>query len=167
MVLPFSVSRGGGRYVIDRGVRKAVKTCAYCNRDFTWRKKWERNWDEVKYCSKRCRSSSRAFGLTSNTESHQIALETQQLTPPNLTRKERKRLAKQNRRDRRAGNFDNRKECQVCAKRVDTTIRCTIDASQEWTHVCGKCWHDVSGGVTDGDARHPHYRYGGLWRNRK
>ncbi|MFN5679800.1 MAG: DUF2256 domain-containing protein, partial [Flavobacteriia bacterium] len=25
-------------------------------RPFSWRKKWEKNWDEVKYCSDRCRS---------------------------------------------------------------------------------------------------------------
>lgn len=31
-----------------------TKTCPTCNRPFTWRKKWEKNWDEVKYCSKRC-----------------------------------------------------------------------------------------------------------------
>ncbi|MES2984719.1 MAG: DUF2256 domain-containing protein [Pseudomonadota bacterium] len=31
------------------------KLCAGCNRPFTWRKKWERVWDEVKYCSARCR----------------------------------------------------------------------------------------------------------------
>lgn len=31
------------------------KTCPVCNRSFTWRKKWERVWEEVKYCSKRCR----------------------------------------------------------------------------------------------------------------
>ncbi|KAA5800939.1 DUF2256 domain-containing protein [Alkalicaulis satelles] len=30
------------------------KTCATCGRPFTWRKKWARVWDEVKYCSKRC-----------------------------------------------------------------------------------------------------------------
>ncbi|MGB3298228.1 MAG: DUF2256 domain-containing protein, partial [Phormidesmis sp.] len=24
-------------------------------RPFTWRKKWERCWDDVKYCSERCR----------------------------------------------------------------------------------------------------------------
>ncbi|MBY0394484.1 MAG: DUF2256 domain-containing protein, partial [Novosphingobium sp.] len=23
---------------------------------FTWRKKWERDWDNVKYCSDRCRT---------------------------------------------------------------------------------------------------------------
>lgn len=31
------------------------KMCAVCGRPFTWRKKWEKNWEEVKYCSKRCR----------------------------------------------------------------------------------------------------------------
>ncbi|MGR3809236.1 DUF2256 domain-containing protein [Jiulongibacter sp. NS-SX5] len=30
------------------------KICPVCHRPFTWRKKWEKNWDEVKYCSKRC-----------------------------------------------------------------------------------------------------------------
>ena len=32
------------------------KICATCQRPFTWRKKWAKNWDEVKYCSKQCRS---------------------------------------------------------------------------------------------------------------
>ncbi|WP_373992007.1 DUF2256 domain-containing protein [Duganella sp. BuS-21] len=31
------------------------KPCLHCGRPFTWRKKWERVWDEVKYCSERCR----------------------------------------------------------------------------------------------------------------
>ncbi|WP_116124907.1 DUF2256 domain-containing protein [Lewinella sp. IMCC34183] len=31
------------------------KVCPVCSRPFTWRKKWERVWDEVKYCSERCR----------------------------------------------------------------------------------------------------------------
>ncbi|WP_422041731.1 DUF2256 domain-containing protein [Roseibium sp.] len=31
------------------------KTCPACGRPFTWRKKWERSWDEVRYCSDRCR----------------------------------------------------------------------------------------------------------------
>ena len=33
----------------------ADKFCASCGRRFTWRKKWERTWDEVKFCSDRCR----------------------------------------------------------------------------------------------------------------
>lgn len=32
------------------------KTCAACGLPFTWRKKWARDWDNVKYCSDRCRS---------------------------------------------------------------------------------------------------------------
>lgn len=31
------------------------KPCAACGRTITWRKKWERNWDEVRYCSEACR----------------------------------------------------------------------------------------------------------------
>ncbi|MEB3232177.1 MAG: DUF2256 domain-containing protein [Leptolyngbyaceae bacterium] len=31
------------------------KICPVCDRPFTWRKKWEACWDEVKYCSERCR----------------------------------------------------------------------------------------------------------------
>ncbi|MGB3547331.1 MAG: DUF2256 domain-containing protein [Saprospiraceae bacterium] len=32
-----------------------TKTCATCGLPFTWRKKWERNWPDVRYCSERCR----------------------------------------------------------------------------------------------------------------
>ncbi|CAL8466398.1 g5934 [Coccomyxa elongata] len=31
------------------------KVCLVCQRPFTWRKKWEKCWDDVKYCSERCR----------------------------------------------------------------------------------------------------------------
>ena len=27
-----------------------------CGRPFTWRKKWERDWDNVKFCSDACRA---------------------------------------------------------------------------------------------------------------
>ena len=33
------------------------KICAGCSLPFNWRKKWERVWDDVKYCSDRCRSN--------------------------------------------------------------------------------------------------------------
>jgi len=36
----------------------ATKTCMTCGRTIEWRKKWERNWNQVRYCSKRCRSRS-------------------------------------------------------------------------------------------------------------
>lgn len=32
------------------------KICVVCNRPFVWRKKWQNNWDDVKYCSKQCQS---------------------------------------------------------------------------------------------------------------
>lgn len=31
------------------------KICLVCKKSFYWRKKWERDWDEVRYCSERCR----------------------------------------------------------------------------------------------------------------
>ena len=36
------------------------KPCAVCGRIFTWRRKWARDWDHVKYCSAACRQA----GLT-------------------------------------------------------------------------------------------------------
>jgi hypothetical protein len=45
-----------------RSVKKAdlpTKTCAACGRPFTWRKKWEKVWDDVKYCSDACRAKKR------------------------------------------------------------------------------------------------------------
>ncbi|WP_108894145.1 DUF2256 domain-containing protein [Palleronia abyssalis] len=42
-----------------RQVRKAdldTKICRTCGRPFTWRKKWRDVWDDVKYCSARCRA---------------------------------------------------------------------------------------------------------------
>ena len=33
------------------------KICLACNRPFAWRKKWARDWDQVRYCSERCRSA--------------------------------------------------------------------------------------------------------------
>ncbi|WP_073220141.1 DUF2256 domain-containing protein [Aequorivita viscosa] len=30
------------------------KTCPTCGFTFSWRKKWERDWENVIYCSKKC-----------------------------------------------------------------------------------------------------------------
>ncbi len=38
------------------------KTCQHCGLPFTWRKKWEKVWDQVKYCSDRCRSERKRHG---------------------------------------------------------------------------------------------------------
>lgn len=43
---------------MPNGVNKAdlpTKTCPACNRPFTWRKKWARDWNSVTYCSDACR----------------------------------------------------------------------------------------------------------------
>jgi len=32
------------------------KVCVHCGREFEWRKKWARDWENVKYCSERCKS---------------------------------------------------------------------------------------------------------------
>jgi hypothetical protein len=41
-----------------KGVTKQnlpTKICLRCQRPFTWRKKWERDWASVRYCSNACR----------------------------------------------------------------------------------------------------------------
>ncbi|WP_345459142.1 DUF2256 domain-containing protein [Deinococcus carri] len=48
-------SFGGGR----RPAERPSKVCPVCGLLFTWRKKWERDWENVKYCSDRCRSAAR------------------------------------------------------------------------------------------------------------
>ncbi|MFZ5972244.1 MAG: DUF2256 domain-containing protein [Bacteroidota bacterium] len=50
-----------------RGVAKnqlPVKICPICMRPFTWRKKWEKDWSQVKYCSNRCRMQSKKTVIT-------------------------------------------------------------------------------------------------------
>ena len=32
-----------------------TRPCAACGRTITWRKKWERDWESVRYCSASCR----------------------------------------------------------------------------------------------------------------
>ncbi|MER3553867.1 MAG: DUF2256 domain-containing protein [Meiothermus sp.] len=38
------------------------KVCPVCARPFQWRKKWARHWDQVKYCSRRCRQEASCKG---------------------------------------------------------------------------------------------------------
>ncbi|WP_310474067.1 DUF2256 domain-containing protein [Sandarakinorhabdus sp.] len=42
-----------------------TKDCAACGRPFSWRKKWARDWDNVRYCSDACRSG--AYGRAKGT----------------------------------------------------------------------------------------------------
>ncbi|MEO1233540.1 MAG: DUF2256 and DUF3253 domain-containing protein [Myxococcota bacterium] len=34
---------------------RSPKTCVVCGRTIEWRKKWARDWPEVRYCSEACR----------------------------------------------------------------------------------------------------------------
>ncbi|CAK6501234.1 hypothetical protein PANPB_00105 (plasmid) [Pantoea sp. Nvir] len=46
-----------------------VRYCRHCKKPMTWRKKWEKCWDQVQYCSERCRREAKrgAGGGTSVT----------------------------------------------------------------------------------------------------
>jgi hypothetical protein len=44
-----------------------TKTCATCGRPFAWRKKWAKVWDEVRYCSDRCRGARPSAGTGQKT----------------------------------------------------------------------------------------------------
>jgi hypothetical protein len=47
-------------YAMKKQIKKEnlpQKICLVCGRPFTWRKKWEKNWEEVRYCSERCRNT--------------------------------------------------------------------------------------------------------------
>jgi hypothetical protein len=43
----------------DRKLKLPAKICPTCQRPFQWRKKWEKNWDSVVYCSHACRQPNR------------------------------------------------------------------------------------------------------------
>ena len=158
-----SVARGGSR--MPNGVKKEnlpTKVCVTCQRPFTWRKKWERCWDEVQCCSKKCNGERKRGGAPAPLDDDDEA-------PALSTRKAAKKATKALRRAKRAGVADEsngQKTCDLCDARVNLLVRCQTDTTKQWYMACGRCWKDVSGGVPDGDAAHPHYRYGGLWKNR-
>lgn len=48
---------------------RASKPCVTCGREIVWRKKWERDWDGVRYCSQACRG-----GLSATDEALERAI---------------------------------------------------------------------------------------------
>ena len=221
---------------MPRGVKKEnlpSKICVVCGRPFTWRKKWERVWDEVSTCSKSCNhkrrvtnrqlaknesisdgldhpenmgdplplrpdaTSTKDLRLEESTSSYPLSISLRSSEelgaslqepseedlikdqnsidgPVTLAKKQRKALKKAKKAERRAqreGRGDptaGQKQCDMCGKSVDLLIRCLYEEGQsDWKMVCGKCWNIASGGVVDGDENHPHYKYGGLWKNRR
>lgn len=164
---------------MPRGVKKEnlpSKICVVCNRPFTWRKKWERCWDEVTTCSKSCNCKRRGLQQEKRSEQEETQIqndgENHSFSQAGVSRQERKAATKaakaltRAKREGRAPPGAGQKKCDLCARGVDLLVRCQIDETLKWKLVCGPCWPSVSGGVVDGDAAHPHYRYGGLWKNR-
>jgi hypothetical protein len=50
---------------VNKGVAPAKadlpeKLCAACARPFTWRRKWARDWENVRFCSDACRAKGAA-----------------------------------------------------------------------------------------------------------
>jgi len=132
--------------VYDRGKHIPAKICVVCDRQFTWRKKWERCWEEVTTCSKSCKAKKKR----EDRRQKFATLQTPSAVHLNTKAK-------------------GQKACDLCRKCVDLLVRCKIDAGSQWVFVCGPCWHTprVANGVVDGDkAANPHYCYGGLWKNR-
>lgn len=41
---------------MKRGTPPPEKLCAACGRRFAWRRKWARDWDQVRFCSDACRT---------------------------------------------------------------------------------------------------------------
>ena len=157
-----------------------VKTCVVCQRPFTWRKKWEKDWDEITTCSKRCNSerrrASRRSGVSDDASSDGVeaapvdGVEAAPVDGAKAARKAARKAAKAEsraRREGRAAGSAGQKHCDVCSASVNLLVRCQLGPSQTWSMVCGPCWGKpaVAGGVVDGSGENPHYRYGGLWKN--
>jgi hypothetical protein len=47
-----------------------AKPCTVCGRTITWRRKWQRDWEQVRYCSAACRRA----GLTDTDRALETAL---------------------------------------------------------------------------------------------
>jgi hypothetical protein len=51
------------------------KICAACGRPFAWRKKWERDWDQVRFCSDACRTGRYATAKSTTGKSRERRLD--------------------------------------------------------------------------------------------
>ncbi|MDP2697724.1 MAG: DUF2256 domain-containing protein [Thalassospira sp.] len=41
-----------------------AKICVICHRPFAWRRKWAVCWDQVRYCSEKCRRTRQSATLS-------------------------------------------------------------------------------------------------------
>ncbi len=66
-----SVERVG---ILNRMGQPEPKICVVCGREIQWRKKWERNWAEVKYCSDGCRRRGRSGSAVETDRALELAI---------------------------------------------------------------------------------------------
>ena len=157
-----------------RGVKKEnlpTKVCVVCDRPFTWRKKWERCWDEVTTCSKSCNAARRREKeprraprtMTTMTSTRARSGGSGNASDADASardakrdaRKAAKKAVKAAKRSKRAGASsdnedgsdasDGSKACDLCDTRVDLLVRCQVDSTKRWKMACGKCWKTASG----------------------
>ena len=166
---------------MPRGVLKAnlpSKLCQTCGLPFTWRKKvcsyaahprthtkhphprthtpplaqWEKCWDEVTTCSKRCNTARRRAAKRAGK-----AATANQSKPARV------------------------KACEVCETPAEVLFRCRWtqqhQSARSWHFVCRPCWPSVAGrlstreslpGAGAGGAPQPEnplYQYGGTWKS--
>ena len=144
---------------MPRGVKKEnlpTKVCVTCDRPFTWRKKWEKCWDEVSTCSKSCNAKrKKAKQKLSHVDEEQSLDPQDQNVDPEEKIKE--------------ANAVRTKECSLCQEEVLEAFRVRYDESKKWKFVCRKCWPRASGRTSSKEAgsgeANPLYQYGGTWKS--
>jgi len=137
---------------MPRGVKKEnlpQKVCVTCERPFTWRKKWEKCWDEVTTCSKSCNGKRKNLKQRENRGDTNSDEEETNNEKGDQTRA-------------------RSKACSLCDEGVEEAFRVRYDESRQWKFVCRDCWPQASGRTSSKEARegtpNPLYQYGGTWK---
>jgi hypothetical protein len=105
--------------------KKDTKICSSCGRMIEYRKKWEKNWPEIKYCSDECRRNKNKFDyrdaiLTLLNERGPLkTICPSEVLPPEL--KQDKMMMEHVRRSARLLAADNKIEITQSGKAVDPT----------------------------------------------
>ena len=52
----------------------APKSCVVCGREIQWRKKWERDWENIRYCSDGCRRRAKSAASAGDDAALEVAI---------------------------------------------------------------------------------------------
>lgn len=105
--------------------KKDTKICSSCGRMIEYRKKWEKNWHEIKYCSDECRRNKNKFDYRDailallNERGPLKTICPSEVLPPEL--KQDKIMMEHVRRSARLLAADNKIEITQSGKAVDPT----------------------------------------------